>query len=236
MAQLTRRGSLGVKGWRNDFGLPPVLSSMVVLVTPSDVSKAHDKEQGDEAFATFVLPEIDVLYRTAWSLTRNKADADDLVQDTLLRAYRAIDRFDGRYPRAWLMTIMRNANINRARKKTPDLLDDPDLTFERSTDFADHDGPEARVIDPMFDAVIDEAFAQLPEKFRAVVELVDINGLPYQQAAELLGVPVGTVMSRLHRGRKRIRDHIGSEGLDVSGAFRYDSTQATKPSDQEDTK
>ena len=207
---------------------------MVVLVTPPDVSKAHDKEQSDDAFSMFVLPEIDVLYRTAWSLTRNKSDADDLVQDTLLRAYRAIDRFDGRYPRAWLMTIMRNANINRARKKTPDLLDDPDMTFERSTEFADHDDPESRVIDPMFDAVIDQAFAQLPEKFRAVVELVDINGLPYQQAADLLGVPVGTVMSRLHRGRKRIRDHIGAEGLDVSGAFRNDAAQAAKHSSQED--
>lgn len=160
------------------------------------------------------------MYRTAWSLTRNKADADDLVQDTMLRAFRAIERFDGRYPRAWLLTIMRNANLNRARKKKPDLLDDPDFTFERSVEFADHDGPENRVIDPMFDAVIDEAFAKLPDKFRSVVELVDINGLPYQEAADLLGIPVGTVMSRLHRGRKRIREHIGATGLDVSGAFR----------------
>ncbi len=188
---------------------------MVALMTSNSASQTQE-----DAFTTFVLPEVDVLYRTAWSLTRNKADADDLVQDTMLRAFRAIERFDGRYPRAWLLTIMRNANLNRVRKKKPDLLDDPDFTFERSTKFADHDGPENRVVDPMFDAVIDDAFAKLPEKFRAVVELVDLNGLPYQQAADLLEVPVGTVMSRLHRGRKRIREHIGATGLDVSGAFR----------------
>ena len=207
---------------RNESGLSPVPSCMVSLMEPKSISQT----QSGDAFERYVMPEVDILYRTAWSLTRNKADADDLVQDTMLRAFRAIDRFDGRYPRAWLLTIMRNANLNRARKKKPDLLDDPDLTFERSLDFADLDGPEDQVIDPMFDAVIDEAFAELPEKFRAVVELVDINGLPYQQAADLLGIPVGTVMSRLHRGRKRIREHIGSKGLDVSGAFRAEQSNS----------
>lgn len=68
-----------------------------------------------EAFARYVLPEIDVLYRVARSITRHDADAEDLVQDTMLRAFRSIDRFDGRHPRAWLLTIMRNAQINRVR-------------------------------------------------------------------------------------------------------------------------
>ncbi len=172
------------------------------------------------AFEQYVTPELEVLYRTARSLTRNQADAEDLVQDTLLRAFRAIERFDGRYPRAWLMTIMRNANINRARKKTPDLLDDPDLTFERSTEFAEHDGPEETVVEPVFDSAVAAAFDSLSPDFREVVELVDLNGLAYQEAADLIDVPVGTVMSRLHRARKRIRDHIGEQGLESSGAFR----------------
>lgn len=176
------------------------------------------------AFETHVTPELEVLYRTARSLTRSQADAEDLVQETLLRAFRAIERFDGRYPRAWLMTIMRNANINRARKKTPDLLDDPDLTFERSTKFAEHDGPEETVVEPVFDSAVSEAFNDLSQDFRQVVELVDLNGLAYQEAADLIGVPVGTVMSRLHRARKRIRDHIGAEGLESSGAFRSEET------------
>ena len=167
------------------------------------------------AFEQHVLPELDVLYRTAWSLTRSDSDAQDLVQDTLLCAYRAIDRFDGRYPRAWLLTIMRNANINRARKKKPDLLDDPDMTFERSVMFADTDDPEHVVMDTQFDATVEEGYRNLPEKFRQVVELVDLNGMSYQETADLLGVPVGTVMSRLHRARKRIRDHIDEVGLDA---------------------
>lgn len=176
-----------------------------------------DKPQttGDQRFEEFVLPELDVLYRTAWSLTRADADAQDLVQDTLLRAYRAIDRFDGRYPRAWLLTIMRNANINRVRKKKPDLLDDPDATFERSTDFAEEDHPENLVVDQIFDAEVESALAELPDNFREIVELVDLNGLAYQEAADLLDIPVGTVMSRLHRARKRIRDHLFEVGADA---------------------
>ncbi|MEM8925352.1 MAG: sigma-70 family RNA polymerase sigma factor [Actinomycetota bacterium] len=168
-----------------------------------------------DSFTEYVMPELDVLYRTAWSLTRSDVEAQDLVQDTLLRAYRAIDRFDGRYPRAWLLTIMRNANINRARKKKPDLLDDPDLTFERSITFADTEDPEHIVLDGEFDATVEEGFNQLPDKFRQVVELVDLNGMAYQEAADLLDVPVGTIMSRLHRARKRIREHIDEVGLDA---------------------
>ena len=175
---------------------------------------ARAKTETQARFDEHVLPELDVLYRTAWSLTRSDAEAQDLVQDTLLRAYRAIDRFDGRYPRAWLLTIMRNANINRARKKRPDLLDDPDATFERSRDFADDADPESLVVEPVFDAAIQSAFDALPDKFREVVELVDLNGLAYQEAADLLDIPVGTVMSRLHRARKRIRDQLEVTGLD----------------------
>jgi RNA polymerase sigma-70 factor (ECF subfamily) len=174
----------------------------------------------DAAFERYVLPELDVLYRTAWSLTRSDHEAQDLVQETLLRAFRAIDRFDGRYPRAWLLTIMRNANINRARKRTPDLLDDPEATFERSTDFAEHDGPESTVLDNEFDATVEQGFHDLPDRFRHVVELVDLNGLTYREAATALDIPVGTVMSRLHRARKRIRDHIEEVGLETTGSGR----------------
>lgn len=83
-----------------------------------------------ESYQQHVLPEVDVLLRVALSLTDQPADAEDLVQDTLLRAWRSIDSFDGRYARAWLLTILRNAHINRHRRRRPVLLDDPDLTFE----------------------------------------------------------------------------------------------------------
>ena len=184
---------------------------MALLMTSPAATAAQQAK-----FETHVVPQLDILYRTARSLTRSSSDAEDLVQETLLRAYRAIDRFDGRYPRAWLLTIMRNANINRARKKTPDLLDDPDQTFERSTRFADTATPEDDVVTPVFDAVVQEAFDRLSDDFREVVELVDLDGLAYAEAAELLDIPVGTVMSRLHRARKRIREEIDERGLDAT--------------------
>jgi RNA polymerase sigma-70 factor (ECF subfamily) len=184
---------------------------MVLLMT-----SAEETADRQRSFDEHVVPQLEILFRTARSLTRSTTDAEDLVQETLLRAFRGIDRFDGRYPRAWLLTIMRNANINRARKKTPDLLDDPDRTFERSSRFAEHDTPEHDVVEPVFDAVVQEAYDRLPDDFRNVVELVDLNGLAYAEAADLLGVPVGTVMSRLHRARKRIRNEIEERGLDAS--------------------
>lgn len=115
---------------------------------------------------------------------------------------------------------MRNANINRARKKKPDLLDDPDATFERSTAFAETEGPEETVLEGEFDATVEQGFRNLPEKFRAVIEMVDLNGLSYQETADVLDVPVGTIMSRLHRARKRIREHIEEVGLEAAGGGR----------------
>ncbi len=187
---------------------------MVLLMSPPNTTSQQAR------FNEFVVPQLDILYRTARSLTRSPSDAEDLVQETLLRAFRAIERFDGRYPKAWLLTIMRNANINRARKKTPDLLDDPELIFERSTRHANTVTPEDNVVAPIFDAAVQEAFDRLSDDFRNVVELVDLNGLSYAEAAELLDVPVGTVMSRLHRARKRIREDINEHGLE---SLRLDS-------------
>lgn len=165
-------------------------------------------------FAAHVVPEIEVLLRVARSLTARAADAEDLVQDTLLRAYRSIETFDGRHPRAWLLTIMRNAEINRNRRRRPDLLDDPGAAMERLSATADRRfDPETVVVGEAFEAVVADALDALPDRFRTVVELIDINGLTYGEAAGLLGVPVGTVMSRLHRARNRIRDRLAAAGL-----------------------
>lgn len=169
------------------------------------------------AFAKFVLPEVEVLYRVALSLTAQPADAEDLVQDTLLRAYRAIDRFDGAHVRAWLLTILRNAEVNRHRRRRPQLLDDPEAQLEHACGpgpFGTIEAtPEEIVVGRGFDEVVDAAFAALPDKHRQVVRLIDIDGLTYAEAAVLLGVPEGTVMSRLHRARKRIRDRLAAAGL-----------------------
>jgi RNA polymerase sigma-70 factor (ECF subfamily) len=174
-----------------------------------------DVDRQQSAFDRYVMPEIDVLYRVARAITRNPTDAEDLVQDTMLRAYRAVDRFDGRHPRAWLLTIMRNAQVNRVRRKRPELLRDPDTTMETLADESGGGagpGPEELVVESEFDAAVQQAFDQLTDRFRDVVELVDIHRLSYQETADLLGVPVGTVMSRLHRARGRIRKHLESGG------------------------
>ncbi|WP_344265060.1 RNA polymerase sigma factor [Streptomyces sodiiphilus] len=173
------------------------------------------EESRRRAFARFVLPEVEVLLRVARTLTTQPADAEDLVQDTLLRAYRAVDRFDGRHPRAWLLTIMRRAEINRHRRRRPHLLDDPDDDLERlaAVPAGRAGSPEETVVDETFDEVLETAFRALPVKHQQVVRLVDIDGLSYGEAARLLDVPEGTVMSRLHRARKRIRGRLAAAGL-----------------------
>ena len=167
----------------------------------------------DEAFERHVLPEVEVMLRVAMSLTRNTADAEDLVQDTMIRAYRAIGRFDGRHPRAWLLTILRNANINRHRRRRPELIRDADSADRLLESETPHASAEDVVVGETFDATVQSSLDHLPDRFRRVVELVDIDGLGYQEAADVLGVPIGTVMSRLHRARQRIRTRLAAAGL-----------------------
>ncbi len=167
-----------------------------------------------DRFADHVVPEIELLLRVANTLTRNHAEAEDLVQDTLLRAYRAIEGFDGSHARAWLLTILRNTHINRNRRQRPELLDDPDRTMVTVADTSTSgETPEGLIVGATFDAVVEDALAHLPDDFRRTIELVDIQGLTYAESAELLGIPVGTVMSRIHRARHRIRDHLTAADL-----------------------
>ena len=173
-----------------------------------------DDSRRREAFTRYVVPELEVLTRVARSLVRRPADAEDLVQDTLLRAYKAIDRFDGSHPRAWLLTIMRNAEHNRHRRRRPELMRDPDVDLARlHGESSDGDLTETIVIREQFDGTVHAAFAQLAEKHRQALQLVDIDGLTHAEAAEVLGVPEGTVMSRVHRARKRIRNHLAVTGV-----------------------
>jgi len=165
------------------------------------------------AFARYVEPEVPVLYRVALTMAGQPADAEDLVQDTLIRAYRAIDGFDGAHPRAWLLTILRNTHRNRARTRVPSLL----RAGEQESQVLDRRGAggsaEDVVVDAQFEAVVAEALAALPAMHRVVVQLVDIDGLSYAEAAQAIGVPRGTVMSRLHRARARIRTRLVDAGL-----------------------
>jgi RNA polymerase sigma-70 factor (ECF subfamily) len=165
------------------------------------------EDERKAAFGRYVVPEVDVLYRVALTLVDSPADAEDLVQDTLLRAYRGLSSFDGRHPRAWLLTILRNAHLNRCRRRRPGLLGEAGFGLEGG-EADDAPGPEAVVVDASFDAAVAQAVEALPLKMRSVLQLVDIDGLSYEEAAAVLGVPVGTVMSRLHRARSRTRERL----------------------------
>lgn len=167
---------------------------------------------GSARFDRFVVPEIEVMLRVARSLTAGAAEAEDLVQDSLLRAFRSIDTFDGRHPRAWLLTIVRNTNINRNRRRRPVLADDPDAP-EAEGRTPTTASTEDTYLEGTFGAAVTASLAALTPDARRVVELVDLAGLSYAEAAEVLDVPVGTVMSRLHRARGRIREDLRRNGL-----------------------
>lgn len=166
------------------------------------------------AFRDYVLPELEVMLRVARRLTRDPSEAEDLVQDALVRAFRALDRFDGRHPRAWLLTILRNTHYNRLRKRRPDLLDDE--TAQRlpahGVDGREH-GTSDRALHDHFDPRVRAALGSLSAKHRAVVALVDLDGLTYREAADVLGIPAGTVMSRLHRARAKVRAELEAAGF-----------------------
>jgi RNA polymerase sigma-70 factor (ECF subfamily) len=157
-----------------------------------------------------VEPEIEVLLRVARTTTSNQADAEDLVQETLLRAYRAINRFDGRYPRAWLLTILRNTNANLHRRQRPVTIGDWELLQTARPAFgrAALPGAEDSFMDHELHADLEAAVRALDPRFRAALILVDVHDLSYSQAAAVMGVPVGTVMSRLSRARDRVRTSL----------------------------
>ena len=164
-----------------------------------------------ERFEALIVPEVDFLARVARSMSRSSAEAEDLAQDTLLKAYRALDRFDGRHPRAWLYRIARNTAINRDQRNRELLFGEG-----QELDVADDElsQPEHQVVTPIVDHELKTALDDLPPSFRLVLQLVDVEGMRYQEAAEVLEVPVGTVMSRLHRARRRLRAALAGTHLD----------------------
>lgn len=171
-----------------------------------------------QAFDRYVVPELGVLLHVARTMTPNHQDAEDLVQDTLLRAFRGIDRFDGAHPRAWLFTILRNTQVNRNRRRRPELLTEPD-DAEAVPDLHGGPSPEAAAEARAFDDAVAEALQRISAPMAQVVELVDIGGLSCPEAAAALGIPVGTLMSRLHRGRRKIRDQLAKAGFAPRGGM-----------------
>lgn len=169
-------------------------------------------------FESDALPYAQQLYSAALRMTRNPADAEDIVQETFLKAYRGYGTFkEGTNLKAWLYRILTNTYINRYRKQQRrpaevELGELQDLyLFKRMGEVSGAErSTEESVLESMVDADIKEALEALPEKFRLPVLLADVEGFSYKEIAEIIDVPIGTVMSRLHRGRKALQKKLWS--------------------------
>jgi RNA polymerase sigma-70 factor (ECF subfamily) len=159
------------------------------------------------------LVHLDALYHVALRLTRNRAEAEDVVQEAFLRAFRSFDRFNpGTNCRAWLFTILRNVFLNRVRSQGREVLEAEVGGLDQvevTTDTQVGRNPEEQFLQTMLHGDVDRALATLPLAFREAVLLVDIEGLTYREVAEVLDCPIGTVMSRLSRGRALLRRALG---------------------------
>jgi len=175
------------------------------------------------SFEREALPHTNLLYNYALRMTNNPADADDLVQETYLKAYRFWDSYEqGTNIRAWLFRILKNSYINRYRKEVrePDTVEYDDvksLYVLRSEDASDQNDFQESVFGNLLDDEITSAIASLPHEFRTVVILCDIECLTYEEVSAFMECPLGTVRSRLHRGRRLLRallaDYARQRGL-----------------------
>ena len=166
------------------------------------------------AFEAEALGHLDSLYRTALRLTRVRADAEDLVQETYLKAFRAADRFrPGTNLRAWLFTILHNTALNRARDRARDSVAIDSEAVDRAADalpagWGGLDTPETELLRQTLAPELQRAVDMLPEAFRQAVWLRDVEEFSYIEIAEMLSIPLGTVMSRISRGRRLLFERL----------------------------
>ena len=201
------------------------------------VIAAVDSRSPDERFRDDALPHLPAVARFAVSLTRDEADADDLVQETFLRAFRAWDQFvPGTECRAWLFTICRNTYLRtKSREQVVAACDDPEL--EALAAAAIHTSAQEQRLEGVWDRVdvmpaVERAIAELPDAFREVVVLVDLEEQSYEDASRVLNVPIGTVRSRLFRGRRLLQERLINYARDAGIVTGGDVAKERKNADE----
>ncbi len=194
-------------------GPAPVAKPEPARVPPAQVAGAPASPE-IALFEGMVVDHLDALYRTALRLTGRPQDAEDLVQETFLRAWRSLHTYrPGTNPKAWLFRILHNARIDRYRASTRTVQTVDEMEGQDPA-FVVTETPESSVLAGVMDAEVRQALMNLPEMFRACLILADLEGFSYQEIADILGIPRGTVMSRLFRGRRAMRKALAGYGTE----------------------
>ncbi|GAA4165405.1 RNA polymerase sigma factor SigR [Gryllotalpicola daejeonensis] len=208
----------------------------VELAAMTDDLELSNEAPRELTFEEQALPFMDQLYAAALRMTRNPADAQDLVQETFVKAFAAWAQFhQGTNLKAWLYRILTNTFINNYRKKqrepfqTPiEDLEDWQLGGAESTTARASRSAEAEAIDHLPDSDVKNALQAIPEDFRMAVYFADVEGFSYQEIADIMKTPIGTVMSRLHRGRRMLRDLLSDYARDRGSAAQTSSARSER--------